>query len=106
MRRRQRRRITGVIDLNAFLMTAFGKREWKVALRLVTPASVGDCFVVLSEGGHFWDGEKWVEKWQEARRFDGPVDPSTPCEALANSLKQRGVRCSVAYIPRAEIACT
>lgn len=64
----------------------------------------GDCFVVLSENGHYWNGEGWVQKWQEARQFDGPSDPSAECELLADDMRRLGCRCSVAYIPRTKIA--
>ncbi len=65
---------------------------------------MGDCFVVLSADGRFWDGKAWTDRLAQACRFDGPIDPSTACERLAIQLKDRGFPCSVAYIPRAEVA--
>ena len=64
----------------------------------------GDCFVVLSGDGLFWDGHAWVREWQRARQFAGPVDPSAECESLADQLRLAGTPCSVAYVPRAKIA--
>lgn len=60
----------------------------------------GDCFVVHSLDGSFWNGRKWVEKWQEALQFGGPLDPFTPCDALAARLRSRGFACDPAYIPK------
>ena len=66
-------------------------------------SDVGDCFVAMSPEG-FWDGEKWVEDWREARQFAAPPDPYGECRALADELRARlGIPCNAAYVPRSEI---
>ena len=65
----------------------------------------GGCFVVLSEEGLFWDGQRWVPDWPSALKFAGPNDPSAECQALADALRLAlGLACNVCYIPRAKVA--
>jgi hypothetical protein len=68
------------------------------------PLSVaGDCFVVWSAEGLFWDGEGWVPEWQRARQFGGPVDPFPEAQELADLLRAGGTPCNVAYIHRTKV---
>jgi hypothetical protein len=67
-------------------------------------AADGDCFVICSDQGLFWDGSGWTPEWKRALPFRGPVDPSAPAQELSDELRHRlGVVCNVAYIPGSEI---
>lgn len=60
----------------------------------------GDCFVVVSTEGLFWDGSAWVPRWQDALQFVDAIDPYRPCDALVERLRGLGAACNVAYVPK------
>jgi hypothetical protein len=60
----------------------------------------GDAFVVISPDGLFWAEQGWVDDWKKAQLFDGPVDPFTQAETLADQVRGLGFACLVAYVPR------
>jgi hypothetical protein len=73
------------------------------------PNEVGDCFVVLSTDGLYWDGEQWVGDWRAARQFATPplADPWLACERLCVKLRASlGCRCDPAYIASPEVRLT
>ena len=61
--------------------------------------SEGDCFVVLSSRGLFWDGEGWGGR-EQARAFRGGPDAYADCALAVSCLRKLGVACNVAYLPR------
>lgn len=95
-------RTTNVPELTLEVAMAILKRFVKVS----PPPSnqTGDCFVILSPEGRYFNGRDWEEKWQQARQYAMPVEPSERCEVEANLLRGFGLPCEVAYIPRSKIA--
>src|SRR5262245_49002670 len=78
-------------------------------LSVRTPAAPdrgrGNCFVVISGEGRYWDGSGWVDRWEDAQQFSFPdPDPWLSCENLCVGLRERlGVYCAVAHISRPEV---
>lgn len=66
---------------------------------------IGDFFCLLRPDGFYWTGTGWAWRWQQARRFAGPVDPSADADRLADKLRRGlGVRVNVAYVPCSKVA--
>lgn len=106
------RYLTDTIDLSIFrtlyipgltldLAKALIKKHVKITP--LPPNPSGDCFVLLSPEGLYFDGRGWTEKWQQAQQYAMPVDPSERCEVAARLLHGFGLPCEVAYIPRSKI---
>lgn len=62
----------------------------------------GDCFVVLSEKGCYWDGNGWVADEERAQRFicSERADAWKDCEDLRQRLmRETGLVCFPLYLP-------
>ena len=72
----------------------------------VIMSDAGDCFVVLSGQGLFWDGQAWVRDWRAARQFTAPPldDPWLACKRLCIQLRASlGCYCVPAFIASPEV---
>jgi hypothetical protein len=87
----------------ACLLPFPGLRAPFMLARMCPAEPCGDCFVVLSAEGLYWTGSEWVPDWQRGQQFADPVDPFSPCEALAAELRAGGIACNPAYVPAAKV---